>query len=156
MKARFGFVRLVARVGKQNLRIDALKRFGGRKIVLYPDADGFGRWSEIALQARAAGIDVSISSLIENHSTTAQKANGYDLADYLIEEQTEINRKNNIADYYNAKLENVLNDESLKREFETILDEQKAVRVIDGNLSDTEAEAQISKPENFRNIVLSL
>ncbi len=123
MKARFGFVRLVARVGKQNLRIDVLKRLGGRKIVLCPPADGFDEWREIARQAPAAGIDVSVSSLIENHATAAQKANGYDLADYLIEEQIEINRKNNIVDYYNAKLVRVLNDESLIRGFHTILDE---------------------------------
>lgn len=142
--------------GKQSLQVDGLKRFRGRKIILCPDADGFDKWSAIAQSARAAGIDVSISSLIDNHATGEQKANGYDLADYLIEEQTEINRLNHFADCYNTKLISVMNDESLFRQFETILDEQKAIRVIDGDLSDTEAEAQISNSENFRNIVLSL
>ncbi len=69
---------------------------------------------------------MKVSSLIENNATDKQKANGYDIADYLIEQQNEINQSNEIIDSCNAKLETVLNDESLLNDFYTILDEQKA------------------------------
>ncbi len=69
---------------------------------------------------------MKVSSLIENNATDKQKANGYDIADYLIEQQNKINQSNEIIDSYNAKLETVLNDESLLNDFYTILDEQKA------------------------------
>lgn len=60
------------------------------------------------------------------------------------------------ADFYNAKLEKVLNDEKLFEDFETILDEQKAVLMINGELSESEAESRINNLSNFREIVLSV
>ncbi len=39
---------------------------------------------------------------------------------------------------------------------ETILDEQKAVAVICGNLSEDEAETRITGFENLKQVVLSL
>jgi hypothetical protein len=49
----------------------------------------------------------------------------------------------------------VLNDEKLKRNFETILDEQKAVAIYNGE-SETEAERICTQPENLRSVVMSL
>ncbi len=138
------------------LKTERLQRLDNRQIILYPDADGFELWQSIASDANKQGLTVKVSSLIENHATATQKTDGYDLADYLIQQQGEINETNEFIDSYNSKLKMVLNDESLKRDFETILDEQKAVLVINGNLSEIEAETQITKSENFRNIVLSL
>ena len=50
----------------------------------------------------------------------------------------------------------VLNDERLRREFDFAVEEQKAVMVIDGNLSETEAESLVSEAANIRHIVMSL
>ena len=127
-----------------------------RQIILYPDADGFNLWQQIAQDAKRQGLTVKVSSLIENHATGEQKANGYDLADLLINQQREINQINSYVDSYNTKLETILNDETLNQDFETILNEQKAVLVIDGKLSELEAERLITSIENLRNIVLSL
>ncbi len=100
--------------------------------------------------------DVHISSLIETQSTGGEKETGFDLADYLIAEQNRTNQYNSIVDNYNKKLDKVLIDKSLIRDFETILDEQKAILMIDGNLSETQAESYITKAENIRSRVLEV
>lgn len=141
---------------KQWLKAERLQRFDNRQIILYPDADGFDQWQAVAADAQRQGLPVKVSSLIENCATDRQKQNQYDLADYLIEQQKEINQTNEFIDSYNSKLELVLNDETLKRDFQTILDEQLSVLIINGNLSEIEADTQITKSENFRRIVLSL
>lgn len=141
---------------KSWLKVERLKRLGKRQIVLYPDADGFELWQAIALDGKRQGLTIKISNLIENHATDEQKANGYDLADYLINQQSEINQTNNFVERYNAKLEMVLNDESLKQDFNLILDEQKAIAVICGELSEDEAERICTQLENLRSVVMSI
>jgi hypothetical protein len=131
---------------KQWLKAERLQRLDNRQIILYPDADGFDDWQNVAAAARAKGLNVVVSDLIEKHATAEQKANGFDLADYLIEQQTEINKTN-------AKIEMVLNDESLFADFETILAEQKAIILYDGEQSEIEAERICTRPENLRRII---
>jgi hypothetical protein len=138
------------------LKAERINRLGNRQIILYPDADGFELWQGIASEARTQGSTIKVSNLIENRATIEQKANGYDLADFLISQQIEINQTNDFIDRYNAKLETVLNDEKLKRDFETILDERKSILVIDGGLSETEAERICRQPENLRSVAWSV
>ena len=139
--------------GKQNVKVENLQRLAGRQVILYPDSDGFNLWAEKAREARANGLTVKVSSLIENYGTDAQKADGYDLADYLIERANRINQLNENYDDYNTKLQKVLNDEILFQEFDSMLDEQKAVMIIDGGLSEIEAEKIVCNMPNFRRIV---
>ncbi len=139
---------------KSWLKAERLQRLGQRQIILYPDADGFDLWQEIASRARLQGLQVKVSNLIENHAAAEQKANGYDLADYLIEQQKEINQTNDFIDVFNTKLETVFNDESLLADFKTILDEQLAIAIYNG-LSDAEADAIVTRPENLQRIILN-
>lgn len=141
---------------KSWLNAKRLEQLSDRQIILYPDADGFELWTDKAKEARRSGLCVKVSSLIEKHATSEQKANGYDLADYLIEQQKEINEYNAFANVYNTRLEAVLQDEKLNAEFNLILDERKSVMMIDGNLSEKEAEKAIRNALNFRGIVLAL
>ena len=69
------------------LSVEKLKRLGQRSIILYPDANAFNHWQKIAKEAQRIGVNVKISSLIENRSTSAEKESGDDIADYLIKEQ---------------------------------------------------------------------
>jgi hypothetical protein len=137
------------------LKVERLKRLGTRQIILYPDADGFDQWQSIAREAQRQGSTVKVSNLIENHATDEQKTNGYDLADYLINQQRQINQFNNFVDSYNSKLKMVLNDESLRSDFNLILEEQKAVAIYNG-LSELETERICTQPENLRSVVMSL
>jgi hypothetical protein len=107
------------------LNVERLQRLGQRQIILYPDADGFELWQGIAQDARKQGLTIKVSNLIENHATTEQKTNGYDLADYLILQQKEINE-------LNEKTESVLNDESLFMQLETIQTERISIIEFDG------------------------
>ena len=141
---------------KSWLKVERLKRLGNRQIILYPDADGYALWQGIAQDAARQGLNVKVSNLIETRATDEQRAGGYDLADYLTRQQSEINQFNDFADSYNAKLESVLNDESLKQDFETILGEQIAIAIESGGLPETEAEKIFTKPENVRDIVTSI
>jgi hypothetical protein len=139
---------------KQWLKVERLQKLGTRKIILFPDADGFDDWQIVAAAARAKGLNIAVSDLIERCATSEQKANGFDLADYLINEQNGINRTNEFIGSYNSKLEKVFNCEQLFADFETILDEQKAI-IINNGLSDAEADAIVTRPENLRRIILN-
>jgi len=100
-------------------------------------------------------LEVKVSSLIEHNATDEQKENGYDLADYLISQQRQINEKNEFIDSYN-KIETVLNDEILLNNFHTILDEQKAIVIYNNELSELEAERLCARVENIRAVILSV
>lgn len=141
---------------KQNLNAEKLQRFAGHQIILYPDADAFDVWTVATSRARGRGLNIRMSSFIETYATAEQRANGDDLADYLIRQQKEINRFNSCADNYNVRLENVLQDEKLRGDFDLIVDEQKAVMMVDGGLSEVEAERLAMRAENVRRIVMSL
>ena len=140
---------------KQWLKAGRLQRFENRQIILYPDADGFNQWQEIALEAKRQGLTVKVSNLIETHATNEQRTNGYDLADYLIRQQVEILAENERADIYNYKLEKVLNDKTLLAVFNSILDEQKAIAIYNGE-AETEAERICTQPGNVRSAALSV
>jgi hypothetical protein len=137
------------------LKSERLEKLDGRQIILYPDADGFELWQSIALDAQRQGATVKVSNLIETFATDEQRANGYDLADYLINQQREINELNEVYDAYNSKVEKILNDESLWSDFNLFLDEQKAIAIYNGE-SETEAERICTRSENVRAVALSI
>ncbi len=134
---------------KQWLKVERLQRLDNRRLMLYPDADGFDQWQAVAVDAARQRLSVKVSRLIENFASSEQKTNQYDLADYLIEQQNEINE-------INTKLEMVLSDESLFAKMETVVNERISILEIDGNLSRTEAETIAYAPGNLRNIALSV
>jgi hypothetical protein len=137
------------------LKVERLKRLDNRQIVLYPDADGFELWQSIALDAQRQGLTVKVSSLIENHATDEQRTNGYDLADYLIEQQGERHAHSWRADNYNFKLDKILNGESLLAVFNSILEEQKAIAIYNGS-SEVEAEKLCTQADYLRFAVRSV
>jgi hypothetical protein len=90
---------------KQWLKAERLQGFGNRQIILYPDGDGFNQWQTIATVARGRGLDVKLSTLIETKASDEQKVEGFDLADYLINQQREINAYNEDVNAHNSKIE---------------------------------------------------
>jgi len=54
-------------------------------IILYPDIKGFEKWSGKANELRENGFRVTVSDLLEKSDfvTDSERANGFDLADYL-------------------------------------------------------------------------
>jgi hypothetical protein len=94
--------------------------------------------------------------LIENFATDRQKQNQYDLADYLIEQQKEINQTNEFIDRYNFAVDKTQACAALPQKLRTILEERISIIEIDGNLSRIEAERTAAAPENIRRIILNL
>ena len=142
--------------GLDQLSLKKINSLAGRKIILYPDANGFARWSRIVEEAARRGFAISISSLLENLATDAQKENGDDLADYLINEQQSINQLNSFADRYNSALDELLNNADLHSKFEELRRKQKEALMIDGNLSEDEAEQRINDFDTIRRTVCAI
>lgn len=141
---------------KQNLNPGKLQKLRTRKIFLYPDADAYRQWLEIAREARQKGLSVNVSDCIEKQATQDEKDDGADLADYLIAEQERINAHNLFADSYNSKARRIQDDQNLFQKFNAHLDERKANLMLYGNLSKSEAEAKICELEFVSQTVLRL
>jgi hypothetical protein len=65
--------------------------------------------------------------------------------------QVKIDREN-FADSYNTAVDLILSDSKIQMDFFTILDEQKAIMMIDGNVSETTAEEYVCRAENLRRV----
>jgi hypothetical protein len=78
--------------GKDGLGLNKCAVLKGRRVTLWPDAglpDANGKtafqiWSDKAAELQKAGYSVGVSDLIERLATSDERANGYDLADYLL------------------------------------------------------------------------
>lgn len=112
--------------GLSNLKPERLARIAnGRKLILFPDANGFEKWRGIASEARKARIAVNVSDLLERLATSEQKRDGLDLADYLMAEQTR------------------RNDPARRAAFADLIEERLAIMTIDGGSTEEQAEAEI-------------
>lgn len=61
-----------------------------RDVVLYPDAGCYEKWTgKLARLSRSIRFKAGVSSLIEKHATSRQLDDGYDIADYIIDELSE-------------------------------------------------------------------
>lgn len=74
-----------------NVRESGLQRMAplkGRSVVLFPDLSAgsrtFAKWSRIADELREAGFQIIVSDYLEQRATEDEKANGLDLADYIL------------------------------------------------------------------------
>ena len=68
-----------------NLNAVKFAALSGKKIVLYPDLNGFEKWQQKAAELMGAypGTKIIVSDLLEKHCTPDERENGFDLADYL-------------------------------------------------------------------------
>jgi hypothetical protein len=69
--------------GCEGLNIDKCRILARRKVILFPDAGKFDKWNEKA-KILQTFCTVSVSSLIEQQANENERANGFDLCDYLI------------------------------------------------------------------------
>lgn len=71
--------------GKTNFSASKGEVLKGRKVVLYPDVDGFSEWTEKAEELRRHGLDVTISDYLKKTATEAEKAAKIDIADRVLQ-----------------------------------------------------------------------
>jgi hypothetical protein len=62
-----------------NLNAEKCKVLKGRSVTLFPDLNGFEKWS-----AKAKEFSFTVSDLLERKASEAERKQGLDLADYLI------------------------------------------------------------------------
>jgi hypothetical protein len=68
-----------------NLTADRCRVLTGRKVVLFPDLNGFDKWSDKAKQLKALlDCRINVSDLLERKAGEADRQQGFDLADYLV------------------------------------------------------------------------
>lgn len=68
-----------------NLTTEKLLPLAGRSVTLFPDLNGFDKWSQKAEELRPVlGRHLNVSDVLEKRASNADRKRGYDLADYLI------------------------------------------------------------------------
>lgn len=71
------------------LNVDKLIPLKGWNVILYPDTSktgvAFDKWNKIAQKASLQGLDVVMSTLLEECCSQEQKEQGYDIGDFLID-----------------------------------------------------------------------
>jgi hypothetical protein len=69
------------------LSLEKCQVLKGRNVTLFPDLGAFEKWSDKArIIEKECNCKINISTLLEDIATHEAKANGYDIADYMIEE----------------------------------------------------------------------
>lgn len=66
-----------------NLNAEKCSILKGRTVTLFPDLNGFDKWSSRAKELSHLAI-FTVSDLLERKATEAERKQGFDLADYLI------------------------------------------------------------------------
>ncbi|MDQ3049371.1 MAG: DUF6371 domain-containing protein [Bacteroidota bacterium] len=66
-----------------NLNTEKCSILKGRNVILYPDLNGFEKWSSKAKELSHLA-NFTVSDLLERKATEAERKQGFDLADYLI------------------------------------------------------------------------
>jgi hypothetical protein len=67
-----------------NLNAEKCSILKGRTVILFPDLNGFDKWSSKAKELSHLAI-FTVSDLLERKTTEGEKKQGFDLADYLIQ-----------------------------------------------------------------------
>lgn len=71
--------------GIGNLSIEKCQVLKNRNIILYPDLNAFAKWSEKAKEIqKQCNCTVSVSNILEINATPFAKAQGLDIADFII------------------------------------------------------------------------
>jgi hypothetical protein len=66
-----------------NLNAEKCLVLKGRTVILFPDLNGFEKWSNKAMELSHLAV-FTVSDLLERKATEAERKQGFDLADYLV------------------------------------------------------------------------
>lgn len=78
----------VASAGASGLSIEKMRVLQGRKVILFPDIQGFAQWQKRAKELSPM-LDIKVSDLLERKATQGERSSKLDIADYLLRFQVE-------------------------------------------------------------------
>jgi hypothetical protein len=99
------------------LSIEKTKVLKGRNITLFPDLGAFEKWNEKAQMLNSffpsphgegSGVRCSISTLLEDEATASDRANGLDIADYIITELKSKKTMHEIQSHFSPALQSMI------------------------------------------------
>nr|WP_315346882.1 DUF6371 domain-containing protein [Hoylesella enoeca] len=73
--------------GKSQLSVDKMKVLRGRKVIAFPDVDGYEEWQNRSKDLSLMGIDIVVSDYLQQVATDEQRAKKIDIADLILEQQ---------------------------------------------------------------------
>lgn len=73
--------------GKSQLSFDKMKVLQGKRVVAFPDVDGFEEWQGRAKELKSIGIDIVVSDYLQQVSTDEQRAKKIDIVDLILEQR---------------------------------------------------------------------
>lgn len=100
------------------LSLEKCKVLKGKNVTLYPDLCGFEKWSNKALEIKQlVKLEIKVSTILEDLATEAQRSEGFDIADYILEE-------------LKAKTETVIIQSCFSTELELMIERNAALSVL--------------------------
>lgn len=76
----------VATGGKSQMNVDKMKVLKGRRVIAFPDVDGFKEWSDKAKELARHGIRINVSDVLERNATPDERERKIDIADWILEQ----------------------------------------------------------------------
>jgi hypothetical protein len=73
--------------GLSQLSAKRMQFYKKRKVVFYPDLGAYEKWKQKAEKLNELGFTISTSTLLEEKATESDKSEGFDVADYFIQER---------------------------------------------------------------------
>jgi hypothetical protein len=73
--------------GKSQLSFDKMKVLSGRKVIAFPDIDGFGYWQDKAKDLERHGLNINVSDYLQSVATDEDRKNKIDIADLILKEK---------------------------------------------------------------------
>lgn len=70
--------------GKSQMSAEKMKVLVGRRVVAFPDVDGFQEWKRKAAELSRDGIFISVSDILERNATPEERQRKIDIADWML------------------------------------------------------------------------
>lgn len=78
----------VASAGAGGLSIEKMRVLQGRKVILFPDIQGFALWQK-KVEELSPMLDIKVSDILERKATKEERTGKLDIADYLLKFKVE-------------------------------------------------------------------
>ena len=108
--------------GIGNLSFEKCQVLKNRNVILYPDLNAYNKWHDKAIEIeKQCSCNISVSTLLEDIATPEAKAQGLDVADYMInqltnKQQVKIKVETHVQSHYTPELKSMISrNKSLKQ-----------------------------------------